>query len=125
MVAWWDRWLRGVDTGVDVEPRALWYARSSHRPEPDLDTVPGEWRADTWPSPSANTRPERVSEGRKDVVTVRENARQLLNKCGDVEEPLVIESSGDELNLTLSVRSAEKAVSKRGIFAFFTGNGAR
>lgn len=46
----------------------------------------------------------------------------LLNKCGDVEEPLVIESSGDELNLTLFVRSQEKAVSKRGLFAFFTGN---
>ena len=46
----------------------------------------------------------------------------LLNKCGDVEEPLVIESSGDELNLTLSVRSQEKIVSKRGLFAFFTGN---
>ncbi|MFN8169059.1 MAG: CocE/NonD family hydrolase [Candidatus Nanopelagicales bacterium] len=51
MVRWWDRWLRGVDNGVDAEPTAVWYAQHSHRPEPDLDVVPGVWRADTWPSP--------------------------------------------------------------------------
>ncbi|MBI1376275.1 MAG: CocE/NonD family hydrolase [Frankiales bacterium] len=50
MVRWWDRWLRGVDNGVDREPEAVWYSRASHRPEPDLDEVPGQWRADSWPS---------------------------------------------------------------------------
>ena len=54
MVSWWDRWLRGRDTGVDVEPTALWYSRTSHTPEPDLDLVPGEWRADEWPSPRSS-----------------------------------------------------------------------
>lgn len=51
MVRWWDRWLRGIENGVDVEPTAVWYAQHSHKPEPDLDVVPGVWRADTWPSP--------------------------------------------------------------------------
>ncbi len=50
MVSWWDRWLRGIDNGIDAEPTALWYSRASHKPAPDLDTVPGEWRADTWPT---------------------------------------------------------------------------
>jgi uncharacterized protein len=50
MVRWWDRWLRGIDNGVDAEPEAVWYSRASHAPAPDLDTVPGVWRADTWPS---------------------------------------------------------------------------
>jgi predicted acyl esterase len=50
MARWWDRWLRGQDNGIDTEPEAVWYARTSHRPEPDLDTVPGQWRADSWPS---------------------------------------------------------------------------
>ncbi len=50
MVRWWDRWLRGIDNGVDAEPTAVWYARTSHRPAPDLDLVPGQWRADSWPS---------------------------------------------------------------------------
>jgi predicted acyl esterase len=50
MVTWWDRWLRGIENGIEHEPTAVWYAQASHRPEPDLDTVPGEWRADTWPT---------------------------------------------------------------------------
>ena len=32
-----------------------WYCRYSHAPDPVLDTVPGEWRADTWPSPRSST----------------------------------------------------------------------
>ncbi len=33
-----------------------WYARYSHVPDPVLDTVPGEWRSDTWPSTRSSTR---------------------------------------------------------------------
>ena len=54
MVRWWDRWLRGIDNGIDTEPEAVWYSRASHRPAPDLDTVPGVWRADSWPSPRSS-----------------------------------------------------------------------
>ena len=54
MVAWWDRWLRA--DGTSAAPPARWYARSSHVPAPDLDTVPGEWRADVWPSPRSGLR---------------------------------------------------------------------
>jgi predicted acyl esterase len=50
MVRWWDRWLRGVDNGIEAEPEAVWYSRASHKPAPDLDEVPGAWRADSWPS---------------------------------------------------------------------------
>ncbi len=34
----------------------VWYCRYSHAPDPVLDTVPGEWRADTWPSPRSSTQ---------------------------------------------------------------------
>ena len=51
MARWWDRWLRGIDNGTDAEPTAAWFAIESHAPAPDLDSVPGIWRADTWPSP--------------------------------------------------------------------------
>lgn len=50
MVRWWDRWLRGVDNGIEAEAEAVWYSRASHKPAPDLDEVPGVWRADSWPS---------------------------------------------------------------------------
>ena len=50
MVAWWDRWLRGRAPAVEPPP-VRWYAKASHRPAPDLDEVPGVWRADEWPTP--------------------------------------------------------------------------
>merc|ERR1712071_172121 len=45
----------------------------------------------------------------------------LMNKCGEIQEPLLIESSDNELNLTLSVKSEFYA--KRGVFAHFTAVG--
>ena len=56
MARWWDRWLRGIENGAEDEPTAIWYVRRPHTPAPDLDTVPGEWRAEEWPSPRSGTR---------------------------------------------------------------------
>lgn len=56
MVAWWDRWLRGIDNGVDDglaedRPSVTGYVRSSTRPSPVLDTHAGFWVREEWPSP--------------------------------------------------------------------------
>jgi putative CocE/NonD family hydrolase len=54
MVAWWDRWLRGVDNGVDdglaERPSVTAFVRSSTRPAPALDTSGGFWLREEWPS---------------------------------------------------------------------------
>ena len=55
----------------------------------------------------------------KDVLTVTENSRLLLNKCGDVEEPITVDSFENELNISLSVTSTFQA--KRGLLAFLSG----
>jgi predicted acyl esterase len=50
MVRWWDRWLKGVDNGVDREPPILVFIRRSTKPQPDLPEVRGEWRYEPgWP----------------------------------------------------------------------------
>ena len=50
MVRWWDRWLKGVDNGVDREPPIVVFIRRSTKPEPDLAEVRGEWRYEPgWP----------------------------------------------------------------------------
>ena len=50
MVRWWDRWLKGIDNGVDREPPILIFARRSTKPQPDLGEVSGEWRYEAgWP----------------------------------------------------------------------------
>jgi len=56
MVAWWDRWLRGVDNGVDDgtaddRPAVTCFVRSSTRPSALLDTHEGFWIREEWPSP--------------------------------------------------------------------------
>jgi uncharacterized protein len=50
MLRWWDRWLKGEDNGVDREPSISVFVRRSTKPEPDLDTMRGEWRFEEgWP----------------------------------------------------------------------------
>lgn len=50
MLRWWDRWLKGIENGIDREPAILLFARRSTKPQPDLTVVRGEWRYEAgWP----------------------------------------------------------------------------
>jgi putative CocE/NonD family hydrolase len=48
-VRWFDHWLKGIDNGVDGEPRLVVYQQHSHPPGAESQDVPGEWRAESWP----------------------------------------------------------------------------
>ena len=49
-VRWWDYWLKGRDTGVLQDPKLVIFMRHWFPPDPNLETVPGEWRAESgWP----------------------------------------------------------------------------
>jgi predicted acyl esterase len=54
MVAWWDRWLRGIENGVDDgrsdRPAVTCFVRSSTRPSATLDEHAGFWLREEWPS---------------------------------------------------------------------------
>jgi uncharacterized protein len=68
MVAWWDRWLRGVTNGVDDgladdRPALTAFVRSSTRPAPALDESAGFWIRERWPSPRVHAEVRRL-EGR-------------------------------------------------------------
>ncbi len=53
-VRWFDYWLKGRDTGVTDDPRLVIYMQHWHPPDPNLESVPGEWRReDVWPPPEA------------------------------------------------------------------------
>ena len=48
---WWDRWLKGIDRGVDRDPACRLYIMDSVRPDRDLSCRPGRWVSETnWPS---------------------------------------------------------------------------
>jgi len=49
-VRWWDFWLKGRDTGVLQDPKLVIFMRHWFPPNPNLEEVPGEWRAEPgWP----------------------------------------------------------------------------
>ena len=49
-VRWWDYWLKGRDTGVLRDPKLVIFLRRWFPPDPNLETVPGEWRVEKgWP----------------------------------------------------------------------------
>jgi len=55
-VRWFDHWLKGRDTGAEHDPRLVIYMQHWHPPDPNLQSVPGEWRReDVWPPRSAKT----------------------------------------------------------------------
>jgi hypothetical protein len=50
MLRWWDRWLKGIDNGVDREPEVVVFVRRSTKIEPRSKEVRGEWRYEpAWP----------------------------------------------------------------------------
>jgi hypothetical protein len=50
MVRWFDRWLKGIDNGIDREPPIVVYAQRSTLPDPLRRQVRGSWRAEpVWP----------------------------------------------------------------------------
>lgn len=54
---WWDRWLKGIDTGVEGDPAYRAYLMDSVRPARWHATRPGRWVAEAqWPSPRIESR---------------------------------------------------------------------
>ena len=49
---WWDRWLKGIENGVENEPAYKAWLMDSIDPKPWLPERPGRWIAEKlWPSP--------------------------------------------------------------------------
>lgn len=54
---WWDKWLKGVETGVMEAPMLRAYMMDSVRPSPCNATRPGRWVAEpSWPAPGVAVR---------------------------------------------------------------------
>jgi predicted acyl esterase len=63
MVRWWDRWLKGVDNGIDREPEIVLFARRSTKISPHQRQIRGEWRFEpTWPLDRLAPKDHRLTE---------------------------------------------------------------
>jgi len=83
MLRWWDRWLKGIDNGVDEEPPIMLFVRRSTKPRPDLAEVKGEWRYEPgWPLERSKELPLPL----RDTVTLGRSPAQpdVLEVRGDV-----------------------------------------
>jgi putative CocE/NonD family hydrolase len=50
---WWDRWLKGIDTGITAEPMLRVWMQEYTPPAPFHAVWPGRWVAErTWPPPA-------------------------------------------------------------------------
>jgi putative CocE/NonD family hydrolase len=56
-VRWWDRWLKGVDNGLDDEPQLLAWMQDPIPPALDVRVRPGRWVSEpSWPSAGVEER---------------------------------------------------------------------
>ncbi|WP_120633671.1 CocE/NonD family hydrolase [Ruegeria sp. EL01] len=78
-LAWWDYWLKGIDTGVMENPAFLAYLQESHAPNPNPTDRPGRWIGETsWPSKNVSVHtfgmiPGQLSEDKgasSDIVEI-------------------------------------------------------
>jgi len=62
---WWDRWLKEIDTGGDVEPMLRMWLQDAVEPRTSYESRPGRWIAESeLPSLSVESRELFLSEGR-------------------------------------------------------------
>jgi predicted acyl esterase len=64
-VRWWDRWLRGIENGVDREPRLRVWMQEYAAPFGTVDIRPGRWVSErTWPPEHVASQDFWLSTGR-------------------------------------------------------------
>ncbi len=65
MLRWWDRWLKGRDTGVEADPMLCCWMQDSVPPHTDYEHRPGRWVCERgWPSPSIDWQTLTLAAGR-------------------------------------------------------------
>jgi uncharacterized protein len=61
---WWDRWLKGLDTGVENDPAYRAWLMDSVEPQPWLPERRGRWIAERqWPSPDIHNEVLHLTDG--------------------------------------------------------------
>jgi putative CocE/NonD family hydrolase len=64
LVRWWDRWLLGVENGIEDEPMVVAYMQESVPPAANLEHRPGRWVGEAeWPSPRIAERELFLGDG--------------------------------------------------------------
>ena len=77
-VRWWDRWLKGKETGVEADPDLRVFRREGLRPNATLKQAKGDWISEpSWPSPHIEDRVYALA-GRRLVTEETPDRRELM-----------------------------------------------
>jgi len=75
-VRWWDRWLKGIDNGIDREPMLTAWLQDWVEPQQLLEHRPGRWVAEeVWPSPDVEHLELTLGAGTLDEAQDRSDSR--------------------------------------------------
>ncbi|MFC6643431.1 MULTISPECIES: CocE/NonD family hydrolase [Sulfitobacter] len=91
LLRWWDRWLKGKDTGVEDDPMITAWMLDSAPPNPEYDHRPGQWVGENiWPAPNITFERFTIAEGRnlrpeKKIPSQKEEEVNL-----DVQSPVTL-----------------------------------
>lgn len=89
-VRWWDRWLKGKQTGVENDPSLRLWLQYGVAPRAHYDHRPGRWIAvDRWPSSDIESRVLSLNTG--GLAAVAEKSKPLL-----LSSPLTTGLAGGE-----------------------------
>lgn len=73
---WWDKWLKGIETGVDSDPAMRLWLQEPQRPAGHVPERGGRWIGlERWPIPEQRVRTFRLGDGRLDQETAKAGER--------------------------------------------------
>lgn len=85
---WWDKWLKGKETGIMDEPMLRCYLEDTFPPRTQYDFRPGRWVAESsWPGQNITPRTMRFSAGR---LSEELSSEEQLSICS----PMTVGFSG-------------------------------
>lgn len=97
---WWDKWLKGVETGIMDEPMLRAWMQDSMPPSTHYQQRPGRWVGEpSWPSKHIDDRHLSLSAGRIDLVTGSGAT------AGSGEGESAVPSAGAATGNSLTIRS--------------------
>ncbi len=87
---WWDRWLKGIDTGIMDEPMLRVWMQESVPPSARYEERPGRWVAEPdWPSPHILPVSFRLTAGH-DLVPEEASDPEDPEAALDIRSPLSV-----------------------------------
>jgi putative CocE/NonD family hydrolase len=103
-VRWWDKWLKGIETGIMDGPMLTVWMQDSFRPQAFHDVLPGRWIGEaSWPPRAVEARQFYLTSAGLAENSAPESARILLSPesvglFAGVWNPLALfpDESGDQ-----------------------------